>query len=63
MNAPLTPATRTEIQARIDSLNFDNGNNAALSMQTLAEWARIGKVKIIPAGKIDGDLVLRVKAP
>jgi hypothetical protein len=46
------------------ALNFDNGNNAAISLHILAEFARRGDVKVIHDG-LDGTgkLVLRFRLP
>lgn len=46
------------------ALNFSNGNNASISLHTLAEFARRGDVKVIQDG-LDGTgkMVLRIQLP
>jgi hypothetical protein len=31
---------------KLKALNFDNANNAAMSLHTLAEWVRTGDMKV-----------------
>lgn len=50
--------------ASTPALNFENGNNSALSLHHIAELCRRGDAKVFPGG-VDGTgkLILRIELP
>lgn len=51
---------KSEMHARLKSLDFGTSNNAALSLTCIAEWLRIGKLQISVEDRSDDGAFVRL---